>query len=61
MKKVLYDNKKALKTFNSLTPSHQKEIVRYIVKLKSETSVDKNVKRAINHLLGKERFVGREL
>lgn len=40
---------------------HQKklEIVRYLARLKTEESLEKNIKRAINFLLGNERFVGR--
>ena len=57
---ALESNTAAKATFDTLTPSLQKEIVRYIAGLKSEASVDKNVARAIGYLLGKERFVGRE-
>lgn len=46
--------------FERLTPSVQKEIIRYISHLKTEESVNRNVERAINFLLGKERFAGRE-
>lgn len=46
--------------FEKLSPSKQKEIVRYITNLKTEKSVDKNVSRAINILLGKDQFVGRD-
>jgi len=58
--KALADNKEAKDIFDGLSPSKQKEIVRYIANLKTEESVDKNVLRAINFLLGKERFVGRD-
>jgi uncharacterized protein YdeI (YjbR/CyaY-like superfamily) len=57
---ALQKNKNAKQTFNSLPPSRQKEIMRYIGNLKSEEAVDKNVKRAISFLTGKERFVGRD-
>lgn len=57
---ALSKNKKALKIFDGLSPSMQKEIKRYINNLKSEEIVDKNVARAINFLLGKERFIGRD-
>jgi hypothetical protein len=60
LNKALTENKEANKVFENLSPSRQKEIVRYISNLKTEHSIDKNVKRAINFLLGKERFVGRE-
>ena len=53
-------NKKAMEIFERLPPSYQKEICRYINHLKSEATVEKNVGKAIQHLLGKERFVGRD-
>lgn len=56
---ALADNKEAKEVFERLSPSKQKEIVRYIANLKTEKSIEKNVTRAINFLLGKERFVGR--
>ena len=58
--KALADNQEAKQVFDGLSPSRQKEIVRYIANLKTEKSVDRNVIRAINFLLGKERFVGRD-
>lgn len=57
---ALIANPKAKAAFDQLPPSRKKEIVRYISFLKTESSVDKNVARAIAFLLGKERFVGRE-
>lgn len=57
---ALRDNTEAKEVFEKLSQSKQKEIVRYISNLKTEKSIDKNVKRAINFLLGKERFVGRD-
>ncbi len=59
LKKALMENKHANDVFEKLSASRQKEIVRYISNLKTEASIDRNVKRAINFLLGKERFVGR--
>jgi Bacteriocin-protection, YdeI or OmpD-Associated/Domain of unknown function (DUF1905) len=53
-----YPEAKAI--FDQLPPSRQKEIVRYIAHLKSEESVDRNVPKAIDFLLGKIRFVGRD-
>lgn len=53
-------NIEAKAIFDSLRPSLQLEIVRYISHLKIEESVDKNVVRAIDFLLGKERFIGRD-
>ncbi len=58
--KALADNKEAKDVFESLSPSRQKEIVRYISNLKTEKSTEKNVTRAINFLLGKKGFVGRD-
>ncbi len=58
---ALNENTAAQSVFDTLSPSLQKEIVRYIANLKTEQSVERNVKRAIGFLLGKERFVGREL
>ncbi|HTN20173.1 MAG TPA: YdeI/OmpD-associated family protein [Pelobium sp.] len=57
---ALQNNPKAKLKFESLIPSLQKEIIRYISSLKTEKSVDSNVKRAIDFLLGKSSFVGRE-
>ncbi len=57
---ALSQNVKAKKVFNSLSPSRQNEIVRYISNLKSEAAIEKNVVRAVQFLLGRERFIGRE-
>lgn len=56
---ALEKNQEAKKVFVGLSPSLQKEIVRYISFLKTEESVERNVTRAINFLLGKGSFVGR--
>lgn len=53
-------NKTAAKVFSTLSPSRQNEIVRYISHLKTEESLNRNIEKAINFLLGKERFVGRD-
>ena len=58
--KALKINKKAKAIFDSLTPSLQLEIVRYISNLKTEESVDRNIVRAIDFLLGNGRFIGRD-
>ena len=60
LKKAFKENPTAKKVFEKLSPSRQKEILRYINFLKSEESVDKNIKRAIAHLIGKQSFVGRK-
>ncbi len=60
LKKALIKNKEAKKVFDGLPPSRKKEIARYINNLKTEKSVDKNITRAVNFLLGNERFIGRD-
>ena len=60
LKAALEKNKKAKAIFDQLIPSIQKEISRYINNLKTEESVDRNIIRAINFLLGKERFIARD-
>lgn len=57
---ALNRNLKAKQVFDSLPPSRQKEIIRYISFLKSEKSVNENIEKAIGFLLGKNRFIGRE-
>ena len=46
--------------FDGLAPSRRKEIVRYIDGLKTDESVQRNVARAREFLLGNVRFVGRD-
>ncbi|MGJ1266159.1 DUF1905 domain-containing protein [Sphingobacterium spiritivorum] len=58
--KALQQNVEAYTVFQSLSPSLQLEIVRYISHLKQEDSIARNVGKAIQFLLGKERFIGRE-
>ncbi len=60
LEQALAKNKKAKVVFDALSPSRRKEIVRYIGFLKTEESVDRNIKRAISFLQGDERFVGRD-
>ena len=60
LQKALLKNKAALAAFEKLNPSYQKEIIRYINHLKTEASVDRNIDKAIAHLLGKARFIGRD-
>ena len=57
---ALKKNQAANKAFNELSPSRQKEIIRYISSLKSEKSITSNIERAIGFLNGKNMFVGRE-
>jgi hypothetical protein len=61
LKKAFKENSEAKKVFETLSPSRQKEILRYINFLKLEDSVDRNIKRAILHLVGKQSFVGRNV
>lgn len=58
--KALNENKKAKTVFESLSLSKKLEIIRYLANLKTEETREKNIQRAINFLLGKERFVGRD-
>lgn len=58
--KALDENPKAKEVFEGLIPSRKLEIVRYLLKLKQEESRVKNTARAINFLLGRERFIGRD-
>ena len=58
--KALRENKEAKKVFDSLRPSLQLEINRYFSYLKNEESVDRNITKAIQFLLGKGRFVARD-
>lgn len=60
LQKALNENKEALAIFESLPPSRRKEIIRYISHLKTEEKIKENVLKAINFLLGNERFIGRE-
>lgn len=60
LKEALQHNKDAMQVFEVLTPSLQKEIIRYISFLKTEKSIENNINKAIDFLLGKGRFIGRE-
>lgn len=61
LKKALSANAAANEVFKQLTPSLQQEIVRYISFLKTEKSIENNVTKAIDFLLGKGNFIGRKL
>jgi hypothetical protein len=58
--KALEENIVARKVFDGLSPSLKHEIIRYISFLKTEVSIDKNIEKAINFLLGIGRFIGRD-
>ena len=60
LKKAFKENQIAKKAFEELSPSRQKEILRYINFLKSEESVEKNIHRAIAHLTSSKPFIGRK-
>lgn len=60
LKKALRENANAQAAYRLLPPSRKKEILRYINFLKTEEAIDRNIKRTIQFLLGKERFIGRE-
>lgn len=56
------DNNLAAKSkFGSLSPSAQKEMIRYISSLKTVESRTRNIERAIGYLLGKGLFIGRKM
>lgn len=57
---ALANDAKAQSVFDQLSPSMQKEIVRYIANLKTEESIQRNVAKAIGFLLGKGSFIGRQ-
>jgi hypothetical protein len=57
---ALEANEAAKAVFDELPSSRRHEIVRYLSALKTEKSVEKNVDKAIDFLLGKGRFVGRD-
>jgi Domain of unknown function (DUF1905)/Bacteriocin-protection, YdeI or OmpD-Associated len=53
-------NRKAQRGWDSLPPSRQKEIIRYLARLKSAQAQLRNVERALHVLAGgKARFMGR--
>ena len=60
LKSALSKNRQAKALFYKLSPSRQKEILRYINTLKSEEAVEKNIIKAIAHLIGNQTFAGRE-
>ena len=61
LQKAFRKNKEASNAFKELSPSRQKEILRYINNLKSEESRDRNIQKIISHLKGKESFFGRNV
>ena len=61
LQKAFKENKEAADAFKELSPSRQKEILRYINNLKSEESRERNIQKIISHLKGKGSFFGREI
>lgn len=57
---ALTENEVAKTVFDGLPASRRLEIVRYLARLKTQSILEKNVKRAINFLMGNERFIGRD-
>lgn len=57
---ALSENPEAKDVFNRLQPSLQKEIIKYLSFLKTEKSLNRNIERALQFLLGKGSFVGRK-
>ena len=57
---ALAKNKEAKNIYDSLPVSRQKEILKYIIFLKTEDSLDRNINRAIEFLSGRGRFIGRD-
>ena len=60
LRKAFQLNSKAKAAFDKLSPSRQKEILKYINFLKAEESVDRNVARALEHLVSAKPFIGQE-
>lgn len=60
LKEAIDKNENAKLVFEKLAPSIKKEIVRYISQLKTHEAIVANVAKAIDFLLGKGRFIGRE-
>ena len=57
---ALKNNLEAKSKFDKLSPSMQKEMVRYISSLKTEESRNRNIEKAIDFLLGKSSFIGKK-
>ena len=57
---ALNKNTMAKLAYEKLRASRQKEITRYLNSLKTEESVDRNIKRALAFLTGGDSFAGRD-
>ena len=51
---ALSRNKLAKTAFEKLAPSRQKEIIRYLNGMKTETSLERNIEKVIQHLLSRK-------
>jgi len=60
LREALEATPEARAVYESLRPSLQLEIRRYLSFLKTEATVERNVEKAVQFLLGKGRFVGRD-
>lgn len=58
---ALARNLDAKAKFDALSPSMQKEMVRYISSLKTVESRNRNIEKAISFLLGKSPFIGKRM
>ncbi|WP_432672690.1 YdeI/OmpD-associated family protein [Flavobacterium sp. SM2513] len=58
---ALCQNAVAKAKFDNLSPSMQKEMVRFIGNLKTEDTRVRIIERAIQYLLGKSTFIGRRM
>ncbi|HEX4336817.1 MAG TPA: YdeI/OmpD-associated family protein [Polyangiaceae bacterium] len=50
---AITENAAARDAFEALTPSHKKEILRYLNSMKTEASLARNVENVLRHLTGK--------
>lgn len=57
---ALNNNPPEAEVFNKLSPSLQKEIIKYFSFLKTEQSIDRNIEKMLAFLSGNGRFVGRD-
>jgi hypothetical protein len=48
----LYNNPSARENWDKLSPSRQKEIVRYLVNLKTQAAIDRNLEKTIRMISG---------
>jgi hypothetical protein len=59
LRQALQDDPVAKEKFYSLSASLQKELMRYINRLKSAESLDRNILKTIQFLHGNQRHIGR--